>query len=447
MPTLGRNVVRFKSSDGHLYDVSEDIIDMCPTAKHLLLQKRTWFRNALGGSVFSIEGSHVILKKEGRILASLLQDTPEEAIVSLPEVSGEALDRVLAFCMASIPSGSQDDDHDHHLDCNAAIPRDWENEAMALEQGLLCELASAAYYLDIKPLVNLTSRIIASKISGKSTAELRETFADLSVDGEGLDFDVSCLSTRLRLQRKLAVQKRIDDKESQNHMPPPAIEDKRTVDELMDFIDGVNRTDAEKSTSASAARRMKRKKKKQQQQKQKEKQTQSAVTHTATDHSDGMNVNASIHGLSETSQSNQNSKYNSEKNCSPPSYTPSDRKTSSIAIESSDEKVHYQAHTHVQTHKQECMRSPASGNPEDRCSSKSPLQLPPDITIRLSDRVRIQQSTKNKSILPSADEVEWADSDEENFDVSPELRAAVDKEVEEFRRRLDSVGYLFGAVS
>lgn len=32
----------------------------------------------------------------------------------------------------------------------------------------------AAYYLDHKPLVNLTSRAIASQISGKTTEELRE---------------------------------------------------------------------------------------------------------------------------------------------------------------------------------------------------------------------------------------------------------------------------------
>ncbi|KNC79132.1 hypothetical protein SARC_08459 [Sphaeroforma arctica JP610] len=56
MPIFGRNHVRFQSSDGILFNVSEEVVEMCPTAKHLLLKKRTWFRNALGGSVFSIEG-------------------------------------------------------------------------------------------------------------------------------------------------------------------------------------------------------------------------------------------------------------------------------------------------------------------------------------------------------------------------------------------------------
>ena len=34
--------------------------------------------------------------------------------------------------------------------------------------------SQAAYYLDHKPLVNLTSKAIASQISGKTTEELRE---------------------------------------------------------------------------------------------------------------------------------------------------------------------------------------------------------------------------------------------------------------------------------
>jgi hypothetical protein len=71
---------------------------MCPTAKHVLGGKRTSFRNTLGGSTFAIEGSHVLLKREGRVLATLLSDTPEEAIVHLPEVKADALGRVIDYC-------------------------------------------------------------------------------------------------------------------------------------------------------------------------------------------------------------------------------------------------------------------------------------------------------------------------------------------------------------
>eukprot|EP01083_Nonionella_stella_P197626 726433_1 len=41
---------------------------------------------------------------------------------------------------------------------------------------VLCELSSAAYYLEVKPLVDLTCRSIADIIKGKSTAEIRSAF-------------------------------------------------------------------------------------------------------------------------------------------------------------------------------------------------------------------------------------------------------------------------------
>lgn len=40
----------------------------------------------------------------------------------------------------------------------------------------LCDLASAANSLKLRPLVDLTSRTLARMIEGKSTEEIRETF-------------------------------------------------------------------------------------------------------------------------------------------------------------------------------------------------------------------------------------------------------------------------------
>jgi hypothetical protein len=73
-----------------------------------------------------------------------------------------------------------------------------------IKQGLLCEVASAAYYLDIKPLVNLTSRAIASQISTKTSEELRETFSNVNCD-----LYVPMFATRCRLHRKMAQKKSV----------------------------------------------------------------------------------------------------------------------------------------------------------------------------------------------------------------------------------------------
>ena len=71
---------------------------MCPTAKHVVDGRRTSFRNALGGSTFFIQDNHVILKKEGRVLASLVKSDNLETVVSLPEVKTETLKRVIEYC-------------------------------------------------------------------------------------------------------------------------------------------------------------------------------------------------------------------------------------------------------------------------------------------------------------------------------------------------------------
>lgn len=96
--------LRSASDDVSIYDalkrqftIDETILALCPTAKHVVDGRRTSFRNALGGSTFNIEGDNVILKKEGRILASVVKSDAEEVIVALPEVKSHTLKRVIAY--------------------------------------------------------------------------------------------------------------------------------------------------------------------------------------------------------------------------------------------------------------------------------------------------------------------------------------------------------------
>jgi hypothetical protein len=56
----------------------------------------------------------------------------------------------------------------------------------------------ASYYMDIEPLVNLTSRAIATQVSGKSTDEIRETFYNASCEAHSSQF-----ATRYRLQKRI----------------------------------------------------------------------------------------------------------------------------------------------------------------------------------------------------------------------------------------------------
>jgi hypothetical protein len=132
-------VIKLQSCDLDQYVVNDKILAMCPTARHVLDGRRTSFRNALGGSTFNIEGNHVILKKEGRILASLIKSTPEETIVALPEVKSATLERVVEYCQFC--SSLEFD--------NVRQRREWEAAYIKpdMDQGALCELASQLFLL------------------------------------------------------------------------------------------------------------------------------------------------------------------------------------------------------------------------------------------------------------------------------------------------------------
>lgn len=52
----------------------------------------------------------------------------------------------------------------------------WDDRYVRVDPRRLCELASAAYYLDIRDLVDLTCRAIAAIISGKTAEQIRTTF-------------------------------------------------------------------------------------------------------------------------------------------------------------------------------------------------------------------------------------------------------------------------------
>ncbi len=77
------------------------------------------------------KGSYVILKKEGRVLASLTKNTDEEAIVALPDVKAATLEKVIEYCkFHSSPNTSERE------------KKTWDTAFVQVKQNTLCELAS-----------------------------------------------------------------------------------------------------------------------------------------------------------------------------------------------------------------------------------------------------------------------------------------------------------------
>lgn len=248
-----KKVVKLQSCDGVSIEVDEDVVSMCSTVKNMLRGK-TCFRNSLGGQ-FSIDGSYVILKKEGRILASLMKNSDDEAIVSLPDITASILEKVIEYCKFH-----------SQTNCSEREKKAWDFEFIQVKQSVLCELASASYYLDIKPLVNLTSRAIATHLSGKTSEEIRQTFCNINYEVYAPIF-ASNLATRSRLQRKIN-KKRQEEKESTKvTAQKEEICDKRSLDDLISFIeDG-----SSNKSSKSSKKKSKKKKKKSKQNKNNEK--------------------------------------------------------------------------------------------------------------------------------------------------------------------------------
>eukprot|EP00039_Didymoeca_costata_P009063 m.120063 g.120063 ORF g.120063 m.120063 type:complete len:424 (-) comp14344_c0_seq6:202-1473(-) len=226
--------IQFRSSEGDVFGINENILAMCPTARHLVDGRRTAFRNTLGGNTFAIEGPHVILKKEGRILATLVEAMPNEVEVLLPEIKTKTLQRVIEYCKFCDSSEFSD----------TKLRKAWEDKFVKdnMDQTTLCELASAAYYLDIKELVHLTSRAIADQISGISPGFLGgmdEQIKDFFAHQSGAMVD----PTRARLLKKLGQKKKTQTKSDSSSPNRPSsigtntnLQDDRSLDDLLSFI-------------------------------------------------------------------------------------------------------------------------------------------------------------------------------------------------------------------
>jgi len=110
----------------------------------------------------------------------------------------------------------------------------------------LCELTSAADSLQLRPLVDLTSRALARMIEGKTPEEIRETFNlpdDLTEEEKLEPLRNITDDPRIRLLNRLYARKRRELREREQLKNVEVEEehgDERSVDDLLSFINGGN---------------------------------------------------------------------------------------------------------------------------------------------------------------------------------------------------------------
>ncbi|CAI9292170.1 unnamed protein product [Lactuca saligna] len=143
--------------------------------------------------------------------------------------------------------------------------KSFDEKFIRMDTNRLCELTSAADSLQLKPLVDLTSRALARMIEGKTPEEIRETFHipdDLTEEEKLEPLKNITDDPRIRLLNRLYARKRkeLKEKEKLKNVEVEAEHvDDRSVDELLSFINGENGESKEVKTAKSKKKNRRRK--------------------------------------------------------------------------------------------------------------------------------------------------------------------------------------------
>ncbi len=195
------------------------------------------------------------------------------------------MERVIEYCSFHLAPGH-----------SVKERKNFNKQFMRMDTARLCELASASHYLDLKSLIDLTCRALAKHIQGKNPEEIRETFNlpdDLTEEEKVAPIEFGMEDSRVRMLNSLYARKRKELAEAKRLESSPEMlenrvqDDDRDVDDLLSFIEGGGEgaggggknggQGAEAATvKSSSASERKRKKKERERAKKKERAEQQA---------------------------------------------------------------------------------------------------------------------------------------------------------------------------
>ncbi|XP_020249806.1 SKP1-like protein 21 isoform X3 [Asparagus officinalis] len=205
-PEAMKSYIWLECADGSIQQVEEEVAMFCPMICREILQK------GLGSS--------------------------KNYAISLPErVNPAILSLILDYCRFHQMPGRSNKER-----------KSFDEKFVKADTKRLCELASAADSLQLKPLVDLTSRALARMIEGKTPEEIRETFHlpdDLTEEEKLEPLKNTTDDPRIRLLNRLYAKKRKELKDRQKLKDVEVEEervdeqvDERSVDDLLSFING-----------------------------------------------------------------------------------------------------------------------------------------------------------------------------------------------------------------
>uniref|UniRef100_A0A2P2KYS9 SKP1-like protein 21 isoform X1 n=1 Tax=Rhizophora mucronata TaxID=61149 RepID=A0A2P2KYS9_RHIMU len=225
-PEMMKSYIWLQTADGLIQQVEQEVAMFCPFICHEILQK------AMGSS--------------------------KNCAISLPQrVNPAMLSLILDYCRFHQVPGRSNKER-----------KSFDEKFIRIDTKRLCELTSAADSLQLKPLVDLTSRALARIIEGKTPEEIREIFHlpdDLTEEEKLEPLKNTTDDPRIRLLNRLYAKKRKELKEREklkNVEAEGECVDDRSVDELLSFING---GDADPKGIKSSNRKKKHRRRKDQQ--------------------------------------------------------------------------------------------------------------------------------------------------------------------------------------
>ncbi|XP_034710867.1 SKP1-like protein 21 isoform X2 [Vitis riparia] len=197
-----KSYIWLQTADGSIQQVEEEVAMFCPMICREILQ------TGMGSS--------------------------KNYAISLPQrVNPAILGLILDYCRFHQVPGRSNKER-----------KSFDEKFIRMDTKKLCELTSAADSLQLKPLVDLTSRALARIIEGKTPEEIRETFHlpdDLTEEEKLEPLRNITDDPRIRLLNRLYARKRKELKEREKLKNVEVEEervDERSVDDLLSFING-----------------------------------------------------------------------------------------------------------------------------------------------------------------------------------------------------------------
>ncbi|KAL9240468.1 hypothetical protein vseg_014683 [Gypsophila vaccaria] len=195
-----KSYIWLQTAEGSIQQIEEEVAMFCPVVCREILQKGV--------------------------------GTSKTNAVVLPEqVNPVTLSSILDYCRF------------HQVPGHSIMERKaFDDKFIRLDTKKLCELTSAADSLQLKPLVDLTSRALARIIEGKTPEEIRNIFNlpdDLTEEEKLEPLKNVTDDPRIRLLNRLYARKRRELKEREETKIIQAKEepkDDRSVDDLLSFI-------------------------------------------------------------------------------------------------------------------------------------------------------------------------------------------------------------------